>query len=601
MQVGTLSVEKLFGREVHYQVPLYQRPYVWNEAEQWRLLWDDLRPLAERVANKETGRAHFLGASVQEAIAVPSGATEIRLIIDGQQRMTTLQLVLKAFHDVAAARGIARYPDAIRRYLGNDDPLIDDPKKRLKLWPTRSDQEDYQAVMDTASPACLREAIGSAGRKFPIKGRSIVNAYAFFYMEIDAWLAEDEARAESLVAGLFGAVRAEVRMVVIDLDSKDDAQAVFETLNARGAPLLAADLVKNSLLSELTPDAADEAYRKYWKSFDSNAGFWRELVGRGHAQRARIETFLQHSLTLMTQKSVSAAHLYSAYREFAHERSSGTPIERLARLKRLGDIFERLQGPQADPRLDGFYYRLKVLDVVTAWPFILALYERYASNPETVRSVLLELETFLVRRVVCRLNTRGYADIFLRLTNIVTETTDDVVNAVRHELLRGKAELDRTPTDAEFQKAWTNYPLYQNLTRARTRFLLEAIEAELRSDFSEDKAVTRNLTIEHVLPQGWRENWPLPDGVEAEDRDRLLHTIGNLTLLKGKFNAFQSNRPWTDGNTPDGGKRENLREHSVLHLNKGVCDHERWAEAEIVARGSETFEIARRLWPMPTA
>ena len=113
MQTGILSVQRLFDREVHYAVPLYQRPYVWNEEEQWQPLWDDLCPLAEMVAEGKEGRAHFLGASVQEVIPVPAGTTEVRRVIDGQQRMTTLQILLKAFRDVAAARGHSNYGDAV--------------------------------------------------------------------------------------------------------------------------------------------------------------------------------------------------------------------------------------------------------------------------------------------------------------------------------------------------------------------------------------------------------------------------------------------------------------------------------------------------------
>lgn len=117
MQVGILSIQKLFGREVHYAVPLYQRPYVWNEAEQWRPLWEDLAPLADMVADGKQSRAHFLGASVQEPVAVPSGATEVRRVIDGQQRLTTMQILLKAFRDVAAARGCTNHALAIDKLL----------------------------------------------------------------------------------------------------------------------------------------------------------------------------------------------------------------------------------------------------------------------------------------------------------------------------------------------------------------------------------------------------------------------------------------------------------------------------------------------------
>lgn len=599
MQVGILSIQKLFGREVHYAVPLYQRPYVWNEAEQWRPLWEDLAPLADMVADGKQSRAHFLGASVQEPVAVPSGATEVRRVIDGQQRLTTMQILLKAFRDVAAARGCTNHALAIDKLLRNDDPLITEAPKRLKLWPTRSDQPDFQAVMDATGPDDLKQGLGVPGARYPLRNHSIANAYLFFHGEIMAWLPEGDEGIEARVAGLYGAIRDQLRLVVIDLDDKDDAQAIFETLNARGAPLLSADLVKNFLLGQLQPEAAEEAYRKYWQAFDSDGAFWRELIGRGHAQRARIETFLQHALTLMTGEVVSAGHLYNAFRDFADRPDAGSATEILSRIRRLGDIFRRLQEPQQDRRTSDFFYRLHVLDVATAWPFILALYERYEGEPDILSEMLIMLEAYLVRRMVCRLSTRGYNNIFGKLTGLIVAGGDAALQDIRQALLEGTAEVDRFPRDKEFEDAWTNNKLYENLTRPRLRFILEAMEEAQRTAFAEDSRVPRNLTVEHVMPQGWREHWQLPEGVAADDRDQLVHTIGNLTLLNGKFNPYQSNRPWIDGREPESGKRANLDQHTVLFMNRELCNHAIWDESQIRHRAGKLFGFARTIWPCP--
>lgn len=600
MQVGILSIQKLFGREVHYAVPLYQRPYVWNEAEQWRPLWEDLAPLAEMVADGKQSRAHFLGASVQEPVAVPSGATEVRRVIDGQQRLTTLQILLKAFRDVADASGCTNHARALDKLLRNDDPLITEAPKRLKLWPTRSDQPDFQAVMDAGGPEELKQALGKPGANYPLRNHGIANAYLFFHREIMAWLPEGNDGIEARVAGLYGAIKDQLRLVVIDLDDKDDAQAIFETLNARGAPLLSADLVKNFLLGQLAPDAAEEAYRKYWQAFDNDGAFWRELVGRGHAQRARIETFLQHALTLMTGEVVSAGHLYNAFRDFIDRSDTGGALDILSRIRRLGDIFRRLQEPQPDRRISDFFYRLHTLDVVTAWPFILALYERYEGEQETLRGMLILLESYLVRRMVCRLSTRGYSTIFTKLTALIAGGADGALLAVRSELLEGKAEVDRFPRDPEFAEAWSNNKLYENLTRPRLRFLLEAMEEAQRTAFAEDSRVPRNLTVEHVMPQGWREHWQLSEGASAENRDVAVQTIGNLTLLNGKFNPYQSNRPWIDGGQPESGKRANLDQHTVLFMNRELCNHAVWDEPRIRDRAEKLLGSAIKIWSCPS-
>lgn len=599
MQTGILTVQKLFGREVHYAVPLYQRPYVWNEDEQWRPLWDDLIPLADAAAANKPSRAHFMGASVQDPVPVPSASTEIRRVIDGQQRLTTMQLLLKAFHDVAKSRGLDKHASSINKLLRNDDELIVEPQKRLKLWPTRADQPDFLRVMDTNSPAALLQTMGGARAQYPLKNHNIANAYLFFAREIEGWIAADEDHAEERVNALNGALRDKLRIVVIDLDDKDDAQAIFETLNARGAPLLSADLIKNSLLAELPMAEAEEVYRRYWEEFDKDGRFWRELVGRGHAQRARIETFLQHSLTLMTGGVVSAGHLYNAYRDYASTPAAGTVTERLARFRKLGDIYMRLHGEHEDRRLANFYYRLHVLDVVTAWPLILAMYERYAEEPETIATVLMDLQSYLVRRMVCRLSSRGYGTVFGALTKLVLQDNENVVDAVRVALRAGEAEVDRWPGDAEFENAWMTFPLYENLTRPRIRFLLEAMEEALRTDFAEEVAAPRGLTIEHLMPQGWRNFWQIRDGDAEAERDRLVQTIGNLTLLNSKFNPYQSNRPWVDGGSPENGKRKNLDNHATLFLNRRLSDRAEWNESEIEARGQALFELAKTIWPSP--
>ena len=559
------------------------------------------------VAEGKEGRAHFLGASVQEVIAVPAGSTEVRRVIDGQQRMTTLQLLLKAFRDVAAAHNLQNYSDAVLPLLQNRDPLIAEISKKQKLWPTKADQSDYQHVMDTNSPAELLIALGKPDKTYPLENQTIANAYLFFFREISSWIdGADNDKIEHRLKGLYGAIRDRLRLVVIDLDDKDDAQAIFETLNARGAPLLSADLVKNSLLGDLDPAEAEDAYRKYWQSFDANGAFWRRLIGRGHAQRARIETFLQHALTLMSDEAVSAGHLYNAYRDYASSDEAGAAKDILARFRRLSDIFYKLQQSQEDRRLSDFFYRLSVLDVVTAWPFILALYEKYEDQPDILKTILIDLESFLVRRIVCRLSTRGYGTTFTKLAGIVKSTDDNIISTIRAELLEGQAEVDRFPSDAEFEKAWLSNPLYLNLTRPRIRMLLEAMEESTRTKFAESDCAPRKLTVEHIMPQGWRENWPLPSDMRGDERDLTIHTIGNLTLLNGKFNTFQSNRPWVQlvsgdsADTVEDGKRENLEKHTVLALNRELCEESVWNEQSISDRAEELLLFAKTIWARPS-
>ncbi|HEX4159742.1 MAG TPA: DUF262 domain-containing protein [Rhizomicrobium sp.] len=601
MQVGTLAVQHIFEKDVHYRTPLYQRPYVWNEAEQWAPLWEDLQALAAALLEGKSVRTHFMGASVQDRPTMPPGQIETRVLIDGQQRLTTLQLLLKAFHDLVAAQGNGPYASALEKLIRNNHPLATLAEQKFKVWPTNADRHDYTSVMDATNRISLLKSLDMSKSARRV-GRPIPDAYLYFSEVIDTWLAEDQSAVDTRIAVLYSAIRDNVRLVIIDLDDKDDAQLIFETLNARGTPLLSADLVKNSLLSELQAEKGDvdAAYEKYWCVFDNDAGFWREEVGRGHARRARVETFLLHSLTLLSGGTVGAGHLYTAYRDFARSENGGSATFRLQKFSTYGKIYRRLQDPYPVARIDAFFQRLQILDVTTAWPFLLALFERWEDETDVTESALIDLESYLVRRIVCRLSTRGYGEIFAALTAAAVADMDDVQSAIRSFLLKGNAESDRWPTDEEFKQAWIENPLYENLTRPRLRMLLEAMEAGLRNKFAETNSVPPDLTIEHIMPQGWQENWPL-ESTPANERDRIIHTIGNLTLLNDKLNPHQSNRPWTDPGSEDGGKRERLNEHSVLFLNKALVDFDDWNEARIAQRAEDLFAIAKTIWPRPNS
>lgn len=603
MQVGTLAIQHLFEKDVLYSVPLYQRPYVWNEDEQWQPLWDDLRRLSEAFLDGKPARAHFLGASVQDRPVVPPGHIETRLLIDGQQRLTTIQIILKAFEDVVRQSGDERYLRAIEKLTYNNHPLSTEPHERYKVWPTNADRADFETVMETQAIRDLQKAYGVRSSAKTV-GRNIPDAYLFFHSVVEDWLNDEESGPrDDKIRALYSTIRDNVRMVVIDLDEKDDAQLIFETLNARGTPLLAADLVKNSLLSELQAGGgnAERAYTKHWQHFDLDSGFWRTEVGRGHARRARIELFLQYALTLITREDVAAAHLYTAYRDFATGESGLTPMDRIRAFERYGRIFKDLQEDHQNPRVQLFLERLRTMDITTAYPFLLKLFEVMGDQEDRLVEVLVDLESYLVRRMVCRLSTRGYNRLFVDLVQSLETESENMASMVRFVLGKGTAEYDRWPGEDEFRKAWLHNPLYENLTRPRLRMILEALEQGLRNEYAETHAVPKNLTVEHILPQAWEMNWPVPEGeneVEATlRRNQILHTIGNLTLLSKKLNPAQSNKAWLGSQNANGGKREALREHSVLFLNKKLVSQEVWDEQAIQARASDLYAVAASIWP----
>lgn len=594
MDAGTLSVKKIFGQDRRHVVPLFQRPYVWEREKQWEPFWEDIRALAERLLRNEEPRPHFLGAIVLDQLPKPTGHVETRLVIDGQQRLTTLQIFLEAFCDLCAARGLDKHNRALLKLTRNDDPMSEDEDEVFKVWPTNVDQEHFRRVMRFASPAELR-------KEYRVKpdapvGHPIADGYLYFHAAIGEWLAPGSEDLDQRLDALFNAARDYVRLVVIDLEKDDDAQLIFETLNARGTPLLPSDLVKNYLFhrAHLSGEPLAPLYTDYWQFFDEDPKYWRQELGRGHARRHRVDMFLQHFLTLQTQEEVSVAHLYVVFREFAGRNGSARDV--LAAIKRYADVYRSFDVVAPDSREGLFFGRVAAMDITTGYPFFMELFARHGEDSRTLHAILGDVESFLVRRMVCQLSTRGYNRLFLDLVRELAAEGGTPVQRVRAVLLGSDAESGRWPPDSEFRQAWLDYPLYRVLVQRRVRMLLEAIERKLRTGKTEDLQIKERLTIEHLLPQEWKKYWPLPAEGESEqateERERTIHTMGNLTLLTKKLNPAVSNGPWTD-------KLPEILEHSLLRLNKELAQYTAWDETCIRIRGEQLFDTARSIWPRP--
>jgi len=594
MHTGTHNIKLIFGQDRRLVVPLYQRPYVWNREQQWEPLWEDMRAIAERILQHKSVRPHFMGAIVLDQIPQPTGKLENRLIIDGQQRLTTIQTLLEAFADICAVVGAdvvsaERYHRALLQLTRNMAPLSDDPDDQYKVWPTNVDQEQFRRVMQAGSPDQLDlHALPSI--------HLIADVYVFFYHVILTWLAPTEPGFEKRLDILYDVLCDCVRMVVIDLDHEDDAQLIFETLNARGTPLLPSELVKNFLLRRATLEGEqiEPLYRQYWQPFDVNTDYWRKESGPGHAKRARIDLYLQHYLTLKTRDDVPVAHLYTAFREYATDGDKAS--SHLESLQRYAQVYRSFDTMDRSTRAGLFFRRLRQLDITTAYPFLLELLSRYKDQHTQVGQVLADIESLLVRRMVCQLSTRGYNRLFINLIDHLDGPEDGLTVRVREFLVSSEAESNRWPRDPEFRQAWLDLPLYRTLRRERIQMLLEALERHLYSELTEGIEVKGGLTIEHLMPQDWHRYWPLPDDVPAEDaeryRERLVHTVGNLTLLTKKMNPKVSNGPW-------GGKRAAILQHSALTLNRRLQDYSEWDEKAIVRRGETLLEVAKQIWPFP--
>lgn len=611
MEAGKHNIKELFQKDVRYIIPTFQRPYVWNLERQWEPLWDDVRNLAEEYAERlveENGNhaiaeekvgTHFLGAIVLQQVPTPTAEIDRRDVIDGQQRMTTLQILLDAAQEVLEEDGYDKEAKRLRRLVTNDEDFAEGDA-RFKLWPTLGDQDAFRAAMTN----------GQGTTQF---GKSlIVQAHEFFSFQIREWLNSAELHDRSRLAdALHTALLGLLVLVVIDLKTGDDAYVIFETLNARGTPLLASDLVKNFILQSASAKGydPDELYESYWATFEED--WWREDVQQGRITRPRIDVFLNYWLIARRFEEVASHNVFPLFRDYvtatldnAEQRANLTDVVR--DIRHNGQTFRRLEATNGHtPEEQTFLYRWQTMEARVATPLLLELFSagtEQLTEKKKLRT-LRALESFLVRRTICRMTTKDYNRLFQellsRLANNISHADEIVI-----DFLGGQtADSREWPSDEKVIRAMLDLPLYRLLTRGRTRMILEGLEEAMRTAKAEEPQVYRGrLTIEHILPQEWRGHWPLELLEDPEEyhrqidtRERLKHTIGNLTLVTGKLNPALSNGAWE-------AKQIGLQEHSTLFLNKRLLAKwgaESFGEAKIRERGLELAKLAIKVWPGP--
>ncbi|MBZ9857062.1 DUF262 domain-containing HNH endonuclease family protein [Mesorhizobium sp. CA13] len=615
MQPAYHPLANIFGTQTRHLVPLFQRPYVWSREEQWEPLWDDVSHLADRLvsANGKKVAGHFLGTVVLEQADTPSGRVTRREVIDGQQRLTTLQIVLQAAkHVFGEILGSGHEPAerAARIEIPRLEALTSNPpgyeeEEKYKVWPTNEDRAAFRQVMDASGPQGL---IG-------VKTR-MAEAYAYFVESMRAWL--DKGPAEQRVPALSSALKDHLRLIVLDLDSSDEPQAIFETLNAHGTPLLPADLIKNWLLWQFARKNHDAAapYEQYWSSFDRDPAYWRQKIGTGHAARARVDTFLQNWLICRVRQTISANHLYDQFLKYAQSRVSPEDMQSvhvlMSDIQVHGDLFRQIDQPPGRSRFATFCARLKPLDMSVFQPVLMALMSREGSTEDDKNSVAAALESYLVRRMVCGGQTRGYGNLAIDLIGVINSVNPAEPVAAKISNYLGALEGALWwPDDERFRSDWCGRVFYGNFRRARVLMILQALEEHYQTPGALGEPVVgfdfSRLTIEHIMPQKWRDHWPF-DGDETGkvNRDRALHGIGNLTLVSGALNPSLSNSAWKLPPRVDGkpsGKFAALKAHSNLQMNAKLLDRwpDVWSEAQMLERANALFETALLIWPRPAA
>lgn len=603
MDTQVRTPQAIFMQPQRLLVPLFQRPYVWNEEQQWDPLWRDLERVATRMQKfPDRPQPHFLGAVVFQQEQTPTSDLQQRTVIDGQQRLTTLQLLLDALHAEILQVG-AKIPAArLEPLIRNGDAFCQNPEDKFKVWPTNRDRQAFNEVMAAQSPIPYDALEHKASR--------LAKAHRFFSEQCREWLAKGDnpqAQAETIERS----ARELLQMVVIDLNANENAQEIFETLNARGAQLTAADLIKNFVFQRLLVSKADieSAYSKYWAQFET--AFWEKEVSSGRVKQPRSSVFLNHWLIAKTGEEVLAREVFARFKVYADWRHEKTPMPLLLQeIHQAAEVYRKFveaaevrEGPL--DRVGLFAYRVKTLESEVVKPVLLALLDRKVPVPAAELDTALDvLESWLTRRMLVRGSTKAYNQIMAEVVRVLRQDSSNQPGRTMQAFFASqKADSLYWPDDEEVRRELAILPIYRKISRARVRMVLESIEDHRRGWIRGQTSAAGmrirrdSYAIEHVMPQSWTKYWPPTTEATEAEREQRIHTMGNLTLLTKKLNSTVSNGPWKGKH----GKAAHLQEKDVLLLNSSLLalSADGWDERKIDARTKTMIDDVITIWPVP--
>ncbi len=613
MQAGEVKLGKVFANDHRNVIPLFQRPYVWTE-ENWEPLWRDVRKAAEEVerqsAEEDDGvpETYFLGAIVVQQRKRPPRRLASSHVIDGQQRMTTLQVLLASARAVAHVLASDSTAARFTSLLENRPETIHDDyaEDRFKVWPLPQDRQEFFWAVRPPGEALAQPADPE---------HRLVKARRWFEQEIEEW-AKAGNDAVQRIEDLHFALEDRMQLVEISLDSGDDPQVIFEALNHRGVRLAAADLVKNLLFQTVEVQGDHEIAERLltdgWLPLDGKE--WRREVTTGRIPRALVDLLLAYWLTIQAEQDIIIEHLFADTKKWLSA-SGRRAADVIADIRHHADTYRALQDlPLEDPTarlLDD----MRATGTTTPWPVLLHLHAN-RNIPAEQRTVgASAIESFLMRRGMCAYTSKDYNRLFVTVLSAVRQAPPERAgDTVRDVLAAQTSDSRRWPTDSELTDALLAPDVYHLPYRARLKAFLAGLENHLRTGLTEPTSplsrADARLNMEHVLPQTWEPNWPLgddPDEERLRKRQDAVHRLGNLTLTTAKLNSTLSNNPWSI-------KRLDLKRHSLLRLTtasvlappKGAADtwHEEswsadWDEERIGLRGLWLAHHALRAWPRP--
>ena len=582
MDANIVDLRTLFGKPVSYRIPQFQRPYAWKQEEQWEPLWKDVQHIASQCLDiSAKKRPHFMGAIVLQKQDNTINEVERRLVVDGQQRLTTLQLLLSATQAVFQSLDDTERLSRIRALTTNEERFWGAGGQDHATKLRQANVYDHRAFL-----ACMHADTTHEDR-YP---SDIIKAHGLFLGWISKWINEDPNSRNARSEALEETLTTHLQMAAIDLEEDEQPHIIFETLNARGEPLRQSDLVKNTVMYEAGVTDDREKGDRIWGMFTDP--WWREDT-KDRLDRIHLDRFLNYWMIVQQVADVTANRVAVEFRAFidTQQRGDPVPIETIAASMRQAGVVYRDIEKNKIPEIEEALERMAVMEIGVVVPVLLWLYTSDVYSTQRITGVRA-IESHLVRRMLCGYPSMGLNLMFIDLIKNLDGQESRAGDFIVEYLHSRTSDSQLWPSDRALKNSLVDGTMRGTI--ARRKMVLVAIEKYLRGRFAEPLGDVVSLTIEHIMPQSWETHWPLRnhDNDAKEARDISIGAIGNLTLLTKKLNSRQSNGPWSE-------KREELDKHSTLLLNKQLLQNapHSWDETTIRERTKELGETIAAIWP----
>ncbi|OJZ96739.1 DUF262 and DUF1524 domain-containing protein [Helicobacter pylori] len=527
-------------------IPIYQRVYSW-EKEQCKQLWDDI----VKTGGNDQMNGYFIGSIVFVQDGIYTTSHNELLIIDGQQRLTTITLLLTALRDHLSDE--VKRKEIEDRYLINSDEKDD---KRFKLILSEPDKDTLLSLIDKDK------------RKPSEPSSKIMENFKLF----EEWIRKNTNKLETIFKGLD-----KLMVVEISLErGKDNPQLIFESMNSTGKDLTQTDLIRNYILMGLEPEKQEIFYKKYWRAMEEDFKQNETLFNQ----------FVRHYLTIKTREIPNINKVYEAFKRYQQERGIETEALLQDLQKYCGFFCQIAFKKEADKDLNKALSFLVDLEMDVIYPLLLELYSDYSdgvlSKADFIPIIAL-IESYICRRAVCGLGTNSLNKVFPFVTKKINKVQYlESIKAYFGYL----TEKQRFPNNDEFKKLFITIDFY---SFKKKKYFFERLENFDRKE----RVYTHEYTTEHIMPQELTEEWEKDLGENFQAiHDKYLHTIGNLT--KTGYNTEYRNKSFQEKQGMEKGFKD-----SPLRLNQSLRDLESFGEKEIKKRANDLADLALKIWTYP--